>query len=306
MPGLSTPPDATLERHSFPGGNSGYARYFLKSLIPESIAGGREFADIITGRINFSALDRHGQPLRMRLDATAVSVQHEGPADASERVRVVYAHAGRLRLARAKSVIMATGGWINRHVVRDLPEGHRNAYRQFHHAPFLVANVAVNNWRFMHRLGITAAIWEKTDGGFGRTCNIRRPMVVGCHQPPLDPSQPAVLSFYTPFYYPGSPIDSQVQRGRIELLMTSYPEFERKIVNQMLELFGSAGFRRDAGHRRHHSKSVGARLLGAVPGILWWCGGRAGAAGNHPTELRPGGIRAFGAWRPAALGSGGR
>jgi spermidine dehydrogenase len=242
MPGLNAPPGAGLERHSFPGGNSGYARYFLKSLIPESIAGGREFADIITGKINFSALDRQGQPLRMRLDATAVSVQHEGPIDASERVRVVYAHAGRLRLARAKSVIMATGGWINRYVVRDMPEGHRNAYGQFRHAPFLVANVAVNNWRFMHRLGITAAIWEKTDDGFGRTCNIRRPMVVGRHHPPLDPSQPAVLSFYTPFYYPGLSIDEQVRRGRIELLTTSYPAFERKIVNQMLELFGSAGF----------------------------------------------------------------
>ena len=242
MPGLNPPPDASRERHSFPGGNSGYARCFLKSLIPEAIAGGREFADIITGRINFSALDRDGQPLRMRLDATAVSVQHEGPTDASDTVRVVYAHAGRLRLARAKGVIMATGGWINRHVVRDMPEGHRNAYGQFRHAPFLVANVALNNWRFMHRLGITAAIWEKTDDGFGRTCNIRRPMVVGRHHPPLDPNQPAVLSFYTPFYYPGLPIDEQVRRGRIELLTTSYPDFERKIVNQMLELFGSTGF----------------------------------------------------------------
>ena len=62
------------------------------------------------------------------------------------------------------------------------------------------------------------------------------------HQPPLDPDGPVVLSFYTPFYYPGLPVDEQITRGRTELLMTSYPDFERKIVHQMLELFGSAGF----------------------------------------------------------------
>jgi len=46
MPGLMEPPPPGLRRCSFPGGNSGFARYFVKRLIPAAIAGGDRFEDI--------------------------------------------------------------------------------------------------------------------------------------------------------------------------------------------------------------------------------------------------------------------
>ena len=242
MPALSDVPPPELKRVSFPGGNSGFVRYFVKRLIPEAIAGGADFEDVVTGRINFAALDRAGQPLRMRLGSTVLSVRHEGEPNSADHVSIVYTRNGEIRGIRAKAVVMATGGWMNRYVVRDLPMAYRDAYSQFRHAPFLVANVALTNWRFLDRLGITAAIWEREEGNFGYTCNIRNPMQVGRYQPPLDPDQPTVLSFYTPFYYPGLPVEVQVTRGRAELLSTSYPEYERRIRRQMISLFGSSGF----------------------------------------------------------------
>jgi spermidine dehydrogenase len=231
-----------MVRHSFPGGNSGFARHFVKALVPEAIEGGRSFDDVVTGRLDLEALDRPESRLRMRLGATVVAVAHEGAPGAAGRVRVVYARDGRLHEARARAVVLATGAWMNRHVVRDLPEELAAACRAFRHAPFLVAHVALRNWRCLHRLGVTAAIWEKTDDGFGRTCNLRQPMQVGRHRPPLDPDRPAVLSFYTPFYYPGAAIDDQLRRGRAELFATSFPEYERRILAQMQELFAAAGF----------------------------------------------------------------
>ncbi len=242
MPGLSDPPASGLRRQSFPGGNSGFARYFLKALIPGAIAGEHAFGDIVTGRINFAALDCPGQALRMRLNATVVAVRHRGASASAPYVEIAYLRDGQLHPLRAKAVIMATGGWINRHVVRDLPDEQRRAYEQFNHAPFLVANVALNNWRFLYRLGITAAIWEHGEDDFGYTCNIRRPMTVGRHQPPLDPNRPIVLSFYTPFFYPGLAPRAQTARGRMELLQTPFADFESAITKQMLKLFGSAGF----------------------------------------------------------------
>ncbi|MCH8058122.1 MAG: NAD(P)-binding protein [Proteobacteria bacterium] len=242
MPGLNDPPSPAMKRNSFPGGNSGYARYFVKKLIPQAIAGEDNFEDIITGRINFNALDRPGQPIRIRLDSTAVSVSHSGnPAD-SERVEIVYRRGGKQHRLWAKGVIMATGGWINRYIVKDLPEAHATALGKFRHAPFLVANVALTNWQFLYKLGITAAIWDRAEGDFGYTCNIRNPMQVGAYQPPLDPDQPTVLSFYTPFYYPGLPIEQQVILGRAELFTTSYADYEEQIIRQMIKLFGAAGF----------------------------------------------------------------
>jgi spermidine dehydrogenase len=275
MPGLTAPLPDDLRRQSFPGGNSGFARYFVKRLIPDAIAGGDRFEDIITGRIHLEALDRAGRPLRMRLDSTVVSVAHDGHPASAGSVHVVYARAGRLHGIRAKAVIMATGGWMNRYVVRDLPREHREAYARFVHAPFLVANVALTNWRFLHRLGITAAIWNRDDGDFGYACNIRNPMQVGNYQPPLDPTQPAILTFYTPFHRPGWPIREQAALGRAELLRTSYPGYERKIFAQMRRLFSAYGFdpRRDVAglilNRWGHAFSV------PFPGFFGGASGRA-------------------------------
>lgn len=103
----------------------------------------------------------------------------------------------------------------------------------------MVINVAINNWKFLDRLGLTACRWFD---GFGFSCNIRHPMIAGDYRPPLDPAKPVVLTFYVPFYYPGMPVKEQGIRGRIELLSTSYADYEFRIREQMLRLFGEAGF----------------------------------------------------------------
>ena len=200
MPGMVSRQQSESElplRNSFPGGNSGYARYFLKAIKPAAIGGRDNFDDIITGAINFSELDKQSDSIRIRLGATAVSVQHEGKAESASSVKVVYSHIGKEYAIRAKGIVMASGGWVNKHVVRDLPGTFHNAYQDFHHAPFLVANVALKNWRFMYELGITGARWQE---GFGYGCNIRQPMMVGRHRPVLDPDKPAILNFYVPFH----------------------------------------------------------------------------------------------------------
>jgi spermidine dehydrogenase len=129
-------------------------------------------------------------------------------------------------------------------VVRDLSAAQAAAMGQFHHSAVLVANVALTNWRFLHRLGITACRYA---GDFGFSCNIRRPMLVGDYRPPLDPDAPTVLTFYVPFFYPGRPLEEQGRAGRLELLTTTFADYERQIRGQMTHLFASAGFdaRRD-------------------------------------------------------------
>ena len=108
----------------------------------------------------------------------------------------------------------------------------------------LVANVAVTNWKFLHKLGLTACRWFE---GFGFSCNVRQQMNIGGYHPPLDPDRPAVLTMYVPFYYPGLPAAEQGRKGRVELLSSPFADYERKIRQQMLDLFGGSGFdpRRD-------------------------------------------------------------
>ncbi len=225
--------------HSFPGGNAGIARYFVKDLIPDAIEGRRELGDVINGRIGFSALDRANQTVRMRLASSVIDVRHQGATSGTERVRVTYVREGRAYAAEASGVVMATGGWMNAHVLEDLPTDHRAAYTHFQHAPVLVANVALRNWRFLDRLGIAACIY---DGDLGFSCNIRRPMYAGNHRPEFGPDHPAMLTFYITYESPGLSPSDQGVRGRTELLSSPFRDYERRLREQMVVLFGEAGF----------------------------------------------------------------
>lgn len=230
--------------HSFPGGNDGFARYFMKRIIPESIRGKDNFRDILTQPVDFGALDREGSDIGVRLGALAVSVEHNAEPEHSGHVRIIYLKEGRLFSIRAGGVVMANGSWVTRRIVKGLPDLYKEAYSRFFRSPVLVVNVALTNWRFLYKLGITACRWFD---GFGFSCNIRLPMMVGDDGPPLDPGKPVVLTFYVPFYYPGLPAREQGTRGRTEMLSTSYAAYELKIREQLVRLFGPAGFdpRRD-------------------------------------------------------------
>ena len=178
---------------SFPGGNTTYARYIAKHLIPDALPG-EGLENIAHGRIDFTALDRAGAPTRLRLGATAIDARHEG-----DSVRVTYLRNGRTEQVRARTAVISASGQMARRIVADMPGPIRDNYAQFHHGAVLVANVALNNWRFLHRLGIGAGRWYD---GFGFIGSIRAPMQVGGQTAPHHPDLPTVMTFYVPFYTP--------------------------------------------------------------------------------------------------------
>jgi spermidine dehydrogenase len=135
---------------------------------------------------------------------------------------------------------MASGGWVNKHAVHDLPANYRDAYGRFNHSAVLVANVALNNWRFLARMGMTACRWF--GGEFGFSCNIREPMWIGNLRPPFHPDKPIVLTFYAPLVYPGLSPREQGVAGRNALLSTLYRDYELRIRRQMTTLFAEGGF----------------------------------------------------------------
>jgi len=223
---------------AFPGGNTATLRHIVKAMLPDAITGSRSFADVLFAPINFNALDRP-QNTRIRLQATVVAVRHDGPPDTAKMVKVTYAIGSKLSRVRAKAVIVAAGGWIARRIVRDLPQSYVAAYAQFHHGPILVVNVSVHNWKAFAKLGIAAAHWFD---GFGFFVNVRQPMKIDGAPVPLDPSRPAMLTFYVGFPQSGVPIDRQTSGARAILFGTSYADFEIQIRKQLQQMLGSAGF----------------------------------------------------------------
>ena len=229
---------------AFPGGNAGIARQILKTLIPDAISGPRTLEAVCRGRVDFPALDRPANPVRLRLGATVVRVEHEGDPEKSAIVRICYTQGGSVLRLKARSVVMAGGGWTTKLIVRDLPSIHREAYAQFFRSPCMLANVAVRNWRFLYKLGVSSATWF---GGLGSFTSVRKVPTFSTDDKTIGPDSPTVLTLKILFLYPGLSLEKQGNRGRAELLATSFRDYERKIREQLSEMFGRTGFdaRRD-------------------------------------------------------------
>jgi spermidine dehydrogenase len=196
---------------------------------------------MLYGNLDFHALDSTTQSVCLRLEATALRVRH--PGGKADEVAVVYEQGGKLFNVRAGRVIMASGGWVNKHLLTDMPEDLRTAYGQFSYAPALIINVALRQWRFLYDLDITACRWFDDTDGFGYCCNLRQNMVTARHAPPLHPDKPAVLSFYLGLPVPGLPAATQGMAARARLMNTAYADFELLIRRQMLRLFAASGFK---------------------------------------------------------------
>ena len=223
----------------FPGGNTGVARHIAKALVPDSIPGPVTLENVCRSPLNFAALDRPGQPSRIRLRATVVAVQHESEPRKSKSVRIVYLQGGKLYSVKARSAIMAGGSWTTKHIVPGLPETHRDAYSQFFRAPCLMANVALRNWRFLYKLGISGCQWFE---GIGNYLALRKMATFGAVSPSVSPDSPVVVTLKILFSSPGLPIGSQVARGRAELYSTPFRDYEKRIIGQFAMMFSRAGF----------------------------------------------------------------
>ncbi|HKS97607.1 MAG TPA: NAD(P)/FAD-dependent oxidoreductase, partial [Terriglobia bacterium] len=225
--------------HAFPGGNAGIARHIAKTLIPDSIPGSRTLEAVCRNRVNFAALDRPGQPARIRVGATVVRVEHEGSPAKSGFVWVTYTRGGKVYRLKARSVVMAGGCWTSKRVVRDLDAPRLAAYGQFYRSPCMLANVAVRHWRFLYKLGFSSASWFE---GLGSFTSVRKVPTFSTDVKTIGPASPTVLTFKVLYCYPGLAIEEQGNRGRAELLATSFRDYERRIREQMTEMFARSGF----------------------------------------------------------------
>lgn len=257
-----------------PIGNGLLARQFVKALVPDGIPGSRAMEDVLRSPVDVAALDVPGRPTRLRLAATVVRVEHEGDPHGAERVRITYVRGGTAASVRAKAVIMAGGGWINRRVARDMPGELREAYAGFTHGPVLVMNVALRHWRFLERQGFSGAHWFD---GFGWFANVIPPMKAGRADPPFHPDRPIMLTSYVPFLSPGLPAREQCSAGRARLLGASYRDLEGSMRRQLQEMFGGHGFdvRRDV--RALITNRWGHAYVCAQPGFFFGTDGRTPA-----------------------------
>jgi len=102
-----------------------------------------------------------------------------------------------------------------------------------------MANVAVRNWRFLYKMGISGCRWFE---GLGNYLEVCKQALTGTESPTISPDSPIVLTLKVLYSYPGLPTKEQGDRGRMELLSTSFRAYEQQIREQFNQMFSVSGF----------------------------------------------------------------
>jgi spermidine dehydrogenase len=219
---------------------SGFARHLVNALIPEALNG----QDVITGDIDRNTLDSSENNVRIRLKSTVVEVRHEGSAENSDHVLIKYINGDNLYQLKAKSAIMAGGGYMTKHIVSDLPQEQKDAYDKFHYAAYMLANVWINNSRALDRLdfGYSGWIWGPRIANY---LTIADGITEEGNDPNRDPERPNCITMWCP-QLPDPALEGdyeeQGKKARVDMLSKSFEDYEILIRQELLDVFGDAGF----------------------------------------------------------------
>jgi spermidine dehydrogenase len=103
----------------------------------------------------------------------------------------------------------------------------------------MMANVALRNWRFLYKMGISGCQWFE---GLGSFTAVRKLPAFSTDQKTIGPDSPVVLTLKVLFPHYGLPLEEQGNRGRGQLLSTSFRDYERQIRAQLTDMFSASGF----------------------------------------------------------------
>lgn len=242
-----------------PGGNHSIARLIVRSLISDALPAG-DFIEVETYRTNYAALDRPGQPTRLRLSSTVVRAKHVGaPPHQFEpdnrEVEVSYMRDGKCNTVRAKDVVMAGFNAMVPYICPELPDEQKQALhlavRAINHHTYAL----LRNWHAFEKLKVATVACPKS---FFSTFGLQVSRSFGRLQPSMDPSEPVLVTFgggagiSNEAYIrdllggslpePGTPVRDQMRQARMGLLGTPFERFERAIRGQMAGALSSGGF----------------------------------------------------------------
>ena len=232
------PHERTGAYFRFPDGNASIIRLMVRSMIPEvAPAGGME--DIITARFDYSMLDREGAAVRIRLNSTAVHVEHAGDAKSADTVDVTYVRDDVAQTVHARQCVMACYNAAIPHLCPELPEPQRKALSYALKAPLVYTRVLLRDWTSFANLKLSSA---HCPGGYHTGVRLGDPVSMGAYACPRTPQEPMVLQLTRVPLSPGLPVPDQWKAGRWNLLTTSFETFEREIRDQLGRMLSGGGF----------------------------------------------------------------
>jgi spermidine dehydrogenase len=222
----------------FPDGNASIARLLVRSLVPES-APGNTMEDIVTAKMNYASLDNPATPVRIRLNSTAVRVEHIGDPATAMEVEVTYVLGGKAHKVRAGNCVLACYNTIVPYLCPEMPKKQKEALSYAVKQPLVYTNVQLRNWTAFQKLGVSDFY---APGGYFSSVVLDFPVSMGDYHFPSSPEEPCIIHLTRTPCKPGLPCKEQFKAGRYELLSTPFETFERKIRDQLGRMLAGGGF----------------------------------------------------------------
>ena len=227
----------------FPDSAATAARLLVRWLIPDALPGST-MDDAVLERINYAALDRPTNDVRIRLSSTGIRARHLGEPLTAKEVEVTYLRDGRPYTVRARGVVMACFNAIVPYLVPDLPESQKAALHMAVRKPLVTTNVAIRNWRAFQKLGVSSI---SCPGMFYTSIGLSVAPAIGGYQNASTPDEPIVVRMSLTARIlekagSGLPPREQWKASRTELEKITFETFERNIREQLDRVLGPGGF----------------------------------------------------------------
>jgi spermidine dehydrogenase len=223
--------------YHFPDGNASIARLLVRNLLPEAVPG-HTVEDVVTANVDYGRLDQPASPIRLRLQSTVVAAKNLGGADAKE-VEVTYAQGKRIFKVHAKSCVLACWNMMIPYLCSELPDKQKEALHYLVKVPLVYGTVAIRNWKAFQKIGIQHV---NTLGSYWDSVSLNSSTDIGDYHSPKSPDEPILLHLSRTPCRPGLPARDQHKAGRMELLVTSFEDFERKTRDQLARILAPGGF----------------------------------------------------------------
>lgn len=220
----------------FPDGNASIARLLVRHLIPGSVPGST-MEDVVLAKADYTALDRPDNPVRLRLNSTAVKLNN-----LRDGTVVTYSRGDKNHTVRARHTVMAGYNMALPYLCDEVPREQAAALRSVPKIPLVYTKVAVPDWQRFKDIGTDFVYFPD---GFYKQIEFAYPVSIGGYDAVTTPDAPMVLHLCHVPWVPDTQGPDQWRIGRNEILSTPFETFEFHVKDQLAKALAGHDFEPD-------------------------------------------------------------